>query len=323
MLLCLITLLVACTGTHPTPPVMTPALSTDSTGQVSQDVSADRTVPLTPAASMVPSLTPSVGPWKVIRQATYEQSIYQAGFLDDSFGIMVGYSGAVFYSADGGQNWSPGNNTSACRFGLDIVDQQTAWNCGNSGHVRVSTDSGKNWQAVADFGSSEPNQCRFLSFLDAHTGWAAAPQLLGVTTDGGTTWNTPALPQGIKNVAAIALRTASEGYLLDTTGTVFVTSDGGQTWATHALGLAGNEELAIAKAPTAAMRFTDARNGMVVFDLKDGVFSARTTDGGQTWMREPVAIPYQAPTLYLAHDGLTLTAIDGLSNLMVLRYQKP
>jgi photosystem II stability/assembly factor-like uncharacterized protein len=280
-------------------------------------------LPPTVAPSAVPSLTPSAGPWKVIQQALYEQSIYQAGFLDDSFGIMVGYNGAVFYSTDSGQNWSQGNNTSYCRFGLDIVDRQTAWNCGNAGHVRVSTDGGKNWQAVADFGSSEPDQCRFLSFLDARTGWAAAPELLGVTTDGGATWNTLALPEGIKDVAAIALRTATDGYLLDTTGTVFVTADGGQTWTTRSLGLAGNEKLTIARAPTAAMHFTDAQNGKVVFDLKDGVFSARTTDGGQTWKREPVAIPYDAPTLYLAHDGLTLTAIDGLFNLMVLRYQTP
>jgi photosystem II stability/assembly factor-like uncharacterized protein len=163
----------------------------------------------------------------------------------------------VYYSADGGQNWSPGKNTSFCRFGLNIVDQQTAWNCGNGGHVRVSTDGGKNWQAVANFGGSEPDQCCFLSFLDAHTGWAAAPQLLGVTTNGGSIWNKLALPKGIKDVAAIALRTATEGYLLDTTGTVFV-----------------------------------------------------TTDGGLTWKREPVAITYNAPTLYLAHDGLILTAID-------------
>jgi photosystem II stability/assembly factor-like uncharacterized protein len=275
------------------------------------------------APSPVPTLTPSVGPWKVIRQTQYEQSIYQAGFLDDSFGIMVGYNGAVYYSADGGQNWSQGQNTSACRFGLDIVDQQTAWNCGNGGHVRVSTDGGKNWQAVADFGGSEPDQCRFLSFLDAHTGWAATPELLGATTDGGATWNTLALPKGINDVATIALRTATEGYLLDTTGTVFVTTDSGKTWTTRSLGLADNEKLAIAKAPTTAMYFTDAQNGMVVFGLDNGVFSAQTTDGGQTWKREPVAIPYDVPNLYLAHDGLTLTAIDGLANLMVLQYQKP
>jgi photosystem II stability/assembly factor-like uncharacterized protein len=261
------------------------------------------------------------GPWKVIRQSVYEQSAYQAGFLDDSFGIMVGYDGAVNYTDNGGQTWSKGNNTSYCRFGLDIVDRQTAWNCGNGGHVRMSTDGGKNWQAVANFGSSEPDQCRFLSFLDTRIGWAAAPQVLGATTDGGSTWNTLTLPKGIKDVAAIALRTTTEGYLVDTTGTVFVTNDSGQTWTTRSLGLTENEKLTIAKAPTAAIRFTDAQNGMVVFALKEGVFSTRTADGGRTWKRERVGIDYKTPTLYLAHDGQTLTAIDGLFNLMVLRYQ--
>ncbi len=280
-------------------------------------------LPPTTAPTAVPASTPSTGPWQVIRQAQYEQSTYQAGFLDDSYGIMVGYNGAVYYTTDGGQNWSQGKNTSYCRFGLDLVNQQTAWNCGNAGHVRMSTDGGKNWQAVENFGGSEPDQCRFLRFLDARTGWAASPQLLGATTDGGATWNTLALPKDIKDVAAIDLRTATEGYLLDTTGKVFVTTDGGQTWTTRSLELAGNEKLTIARAPTAAIRFSDAQNGMVVFDLKDSVFSARTTDGGQTWKREPVEINYKAPTLYLAHDGLTLTAIDGLVNLMVLRYQVP
>jgi photosystem II stability/assembly factor-like uncharacterized protein len=300
-------------------PVATPiAISAPATAAV-QPVTA---LPATATSLEVPTATPSAGPWKVIRHIQYEQSLYQAGFLDDSFGIMVGYAGMVAYTTDGGENWSPGKNTSLCRFGLDIVDRQTAWNCGNGGHVRVSTDGGKTWQAVANFGSSEPDQCRFLSFLDAQTGWAASPQLLGATTDGGTTWKTLALPKGLLNIEAISLRTATEGYLLDTTGTVFVTTDGGLTWTTRSLGLAGNEKLSIASAPTAAMRFTDALHGMVVFDLMDGVFSVRTADGGKTWNREPVGITYQSPTLYLGHDGLTLTMIDKLSDLTVLRYQE-
>src|SRR5512146_3271532 len=177
------------------------------TGCASAATPTATALPPTASPTVVPTSTISTGPWQVIRQAQYEQSIYQAGFLDDSFGITVGYSGGVYYTTDGAQTWSQANNTSYCRFGLDIVDQQTAWNCGNGGHVRLSTDGGKNWQAVADFGGSEPDHCRYLSFLDARTGWAAAPELLGTTTDAGTTWNTLALPKDIKDMAAIALRT--------------------------------------------------------------------------------------------------------------------
>jgi photosystem II stability/assembly factor-like uncharacterized protein len=283
----------------------------------------DTPMPAAPtiASTVAPSQTPDSGPWQVIRHLQYVQSIYQAGFLDDDFGIMVGYSGAVYYTTDGGKTWSHGNNTSWCRFGLDIVSKEIAWNCGNGGHVRLSTDGGKNWQAVADFGGSEPDHCRMLSFLDAQTGWAATPKLLGATTDGGTTWEAVALPEGIGEISAISLRTGAEGYLLDTAGTIYITVDGGRTWTTRSLGLSADEELSIAFAPTAAMRFTDSQVGMVVFAINDSVFSARTTDGGRTWKREPVGIHYKVPALHLSHDGITLTAIDGLSDLMVLRYR--
>jgi hypothetical protein len=60
--------------------------------------------------------------------------------------------------------------------------------------------------------------------------------------------------------------------------------------------------------------WTIVEEGMVVFDLKDD---------GRTWNREPVATTYDAATLYLAHDGLMLIAIHGLSDLTVLRYQQP
>jgi len=38
------------------------------------------------------------------------------------------------------------------------------------------------------------------------------------------------LPAGAGGIAAIALRTASDGYLLDSAGVLHVTGDGGQTW---------------------------------------------------------------------------------------------
>ena len=96
--------------------------------------------------------------------------MYVAGFHDDGFGITVGYSGDVRYTTDGGQLWTSAENKSWCRYGLDIVDEKTAWHCGNGGHVRASTDGGQTWQTVADFGPNQPDHCRFLSFLDAKTG---------------------------------------------------------------------------------------------------------------------------------------------------------
>jgi photosystem II stability/assembly factor-like uncharacterized protein len=280
---------------------------------------------LPPVVSTEPPVASS---WKVVQQVAYSHPVNLAGFFNDSFGITVGFAGETHYTSDGGQTWPKAQNKSMCRFGLDIVDENVAWACGNGSGVGLTTDGGKTWQGVEDFGGLEPNHCRFMSALDAKISWAAAPKKLGATNDGGATWNTLVLPEGIQGIAAIALRTATDGYVLDTTGALFVTTDGGKTWSTYSLGLASGENLSVSSAPSAAMRFTDSNNGLVVFALKTdnvtGVFSARTTDGGQTWQREQLPIDYTLPTLYLAHDGVTLTAKHYIRNeLTVLRYQQP
>lgn len=248
-----------------------------------------------------------------------------AGFLDESFGITVGSAGEVHYTTDGGETWPQADNASLCRFGLEIVDDKLAWHCGNGGHVRVSTDGGRTWQAVADYGPNEPKHCRFLSFLDAETGWAATPYQLGATADGGASWVDVALPEGIQDIAAIALRTSTDGYLLDVAGNLFVTEDGGESWAPLSSGLIpdGKELLLGSSSPAAALRFPDADRGLVALSLKgkEGVEISivRTIDGGQTWEQEHALTTFGTP--YLTRDGTMLTIV-GLSNtITVLRYR--
>jgi photosystem II stability/assembly factor-like uncharacterized protein len=248
-----------------------------------------------------------------------------AGFLDETFGITVGSAGEVHYTRDGGETWPQADNSSLCRFGLEIVDEQLAWHCGNGGHVRVSTDGGRTWQAVTDYGPNEPNHCRFLSFLDAKIGWAATPHQLGATADGGVSWADVALPEDIRDIAAIALRTSIDGYLLDVAGNLFVTEDGGDSWSLLASGLIpeGKELLLGSSAPAAATRFPDADRGLVALSLKGkegvAIVTVHTADGGQTWGYEGALATFGAP--YLTRDGTMLTII-GLSNkVTVLRYQ--
>src|SRR5512143_1438269 len=136
-----------------------------------------------PQPTVAPATEAVKEPWQVAQKLTYTHAVYYAGFMNESFGMTVGYGGEVHYTNDGGASWPQAANSSKCRFGLEIVDDQVAWHCGNGGHVRKSTDGGKTWQAVADFGPSEPNQCRFLSFLDDTTGWAATPSQLAATND--------------------------------------------------------------------------------------------------------------------------------------------
>ena len=264
------------------------------------------------------------GSWRLVARVEAPSTTFVVEFLDASFGIAVGHRGSIRVTSDGGSTWTePERRTTARRFGLDIVDRLSAWNCGNEGHVLMTLDGGQTWQSVRSFGPDVPDHCRFLSFLDAESGWAATPRQLGATEDGGQSWRDIALPSTIQDIAAIALRTPSDGYVLDAAGDLFATHDGGETWHANTLGLEEGRRLVTSTVPMAAMRFVDGDQGVIVLqDDQTGTWAVFTADSGLTWQWEEIpGAPGRAP-LFLAPDGKTLTLYDG-TEAIVLRYNGP
>jgi photosystem II stability/assembly factor-like uncharacterized protein len=264
------------------------------------------------APGVAPTQTEGAGLWEVILQVDVQHPTIAAEFLNETFGITVGDSSQLTYTTDGARTWLQATDDAAqSRAGLDIVDERVAWLVGFGGRVWVSTDGARTWQTVSRLPYS--GHIEFISFLDTHTGWAASAESsrLWATADGGQTWVETPLPAGAGGIAAIALRTASDGYLLDKAGVLHVTADGGQSWSSQTLGL--DESLAIpVLTPSAAVRFLDADHGLIVLSLTgDGqsrVLSLRTTDGGQTWERDRV--PVSIGQFLLTHDGTILTVAD-------------
>jgi photosystem II stability/assembly factor-like uncharacterized protein len=171
-----------------------------------------------------------------------------------------------------------------------------------------------------------------ISFPETTTGWVAASHHLLATTDSGDTWTKINLPEKITTITAIALRTPTEGYLLDAQGTLFMTRDAGLTWQAHALALEENETL-INHCHLNNIYFSDTEQGTVVFASVENAqagqtWIARTTDGGRTWQREPLPpIPEIRGTIYYTHlspDGQTLTLTGtGNKHIAVLHHQAP
>jgi photosystem II stability/assembly factor-like uncharacterized protein len=272
-----------------------------------------------PPATAILTQTDDTGPWKVVLQTEVEQSMRVAAFLDESVGFTGGSAdvGRAHVSADGGRTWTLAESSAGCLFALDVVDSQVAWQC-SLGPVGVSTDGGQTWQAVTDYGN-----CQQMSFLDAQTGWIATPSQLGVTTDGGQTWTEVSLPEGVENIAAVSLRTPTDGYLLDSTGILHVTQDGGQSWSSHTLGLdLEGRPIPDRETASAAVRFFDANHGLVVVHLTGGLSSRivalRTSDGGRTWEQEEVGPASLLIALYLSHDGSVLTIADHVEQQVIV-----
>jgi photosystem II stability/assembly factor-like uncharacterized protein len=270
---------------------------------------------------------PGDGAWEVVYQSqeAVGYSTSTAGFLDDAFGVAVGCWGETLYTVNAGINWNWALNSLECGYGLDVVDRRVIWLCGDRG-IRVSTDGAQTWQVVTD-SPGDADLCRFLSFLDARTGWAATPHQLGMTVDGGATWTDVTLPENVQEIAAIDLRTAVDGYVLDKGGNLFVTRDGGQTWVSRSLGplIRGDKRLFDLASPTAAIRFLDANHGMVILSLIGGgereTLAMYTSDGGRTWEEQSLVELFGA--VHLTRDGRFLTLVDFVeSDITVCHYQE-
>ncbi len=206
---------------------------------------------------------------------------------------------------------------------MDIVDAQTIWQCGLK-NVSVSTDGGKTWRAIAD--KAGGMGC-MVAFADANTGWLGSGNKVQATSDGGATWQELVLPGEVNKVAAISLRTRSDGYLVDANGVLHITRDGGKTWSSRSLGLDAPNILGfgsgpfVNETPQAAVRFLDANRGVVILGLsgKTNLIALRTADGGQSWKEEN--LPAELGTPYLSRDGKFLSVNQWGKGLTLLKYE--
>jgi hypothetical protein len=266
----------------------------------------------------------TAGHWQVVTELNEHHNIMTAGFLDEKFGITGGVIGEMHYTSDGGQTWPNGVNESDCRYGMEIVDRQIAWTCGGMTQVRLSQDGGKTWQATANFGDYHTikTPCHSMSFHSDQSGWLANSEMFGSTEDGGQSWQIPPLPLEIQKIATLDSYTLNEGYLLDQEGVLFSTDDNGQHWRVVSKLPLGEFSMPQSVYQMAAMRFSDAEQGLVIASLKHGetekVEAFYTTDGGQTWTVE--VIPVKAGPPFLSPDGQLLTVITGANIITVLRY---
>jgi hypothetical protein len=262
-------------------------------------------------------------PWQVVKEMEIEHKPTFAAFSDELIGAtdcgMDNY--APSFTADGGNSWVRPDTHDACPNNLDIVGAQSFWQC-NAVAVNASRDGGQSLIYL----SKPIGFCGLVNFLDDEVGWGASHTNLSVTKDGAKSWVEIALPEEVNDIAAISLRTAESGYLLDFDGTLYSTTDSGQSWSAQSLPIEDSDlEMMSLGRPSAAVRFLDENNGLLIANLAGGgkseVIALHTADGGQSW--EQHLLPVKLGAVYLSHDGQYLTISDMMERGKVTLLQQP
>lgn len=273
--------------------------------------------------------------WTLVEEVQISHATNIAAFYSENKGVTVGYAGEIHTTEDAGKTWPEASNESMCRFCVDYVDENLVWCGGNGNQVCVSKDGGKTWTVagLAKLGAIHTN----IDFIDDTTGWVCTAKKLFATKDGAKNWTEVTLPENADDIATIFLRTATEGYVLTTTGVLFITTDGGATWTQKDIALASykivnaKKETALTKKDVTVsdIAFTDEKTGYIVFagNVSDGgskVFYLKTEDGGSTWSAEEVNAGdgYLASAVALSADGKFLTLGSVSKKFVVLKNDK-
>jgi photosystem II stability/assembly factor-like uncharacterized protein len=118
-------------------------------------------------------------------------------FYDDNRGIIVGSSGVIRYTKNGGTTWTtatvsglPAGNTLSSNsiYAVQIIDSLNTWASGTKVLLK-STDLGQTWTYVAPNITVSDSVFYTLGFRDKNLGYVGGYKgALSKTTDGGSTW---------------------------------------------------------------------------------------------------------------------------------------
>jgi photosystem II stability/assembly factor-like uncharacterized protein len=109
-------------------------------------------------------------------------------FTDENTGIIVGDSGTILKTTDGGLTWSSiSSGTTKNLNSVDFPNALTGFAVGNSGTIIKTIDGGSSWTSIEPFPFSANYHC--VKFPDENTGWVTDSQAdILRTWDGGLTW---------------------------------------------------------------------------------------------------------------------------------------
>ena len=210
-------------------------------------------------------------------------AVWNVSFSNNQIGAIVGQSGYIFKTTDGGLTWAMLNNgIGGVEFrDLEMFDDSAGLAVGDNGYFLRTSNGGNHWETgrlqVTGVVVGRNENLQAVSVVDAN--FAVAAGFDGVvykTSDRGVTWQSigyPNLP-GEYFISDVKFIDHNLGYVVGNRPNIpqglFRTTDGGASWTPIFPNLGYSID------------FTDANHGWV---LSASGFGYRTTNGGGTWQQ--------------------------------------
>ncbi len=193
-------------------------------------------------AGLLPAAAYAAGTWKSQTSGT-TSLLSSVTFPDASHGWVVGDSGTILATSDGGTTWSAQNSGSdAALNAVSFPDANHGWavgtgqnTLGNLGTILATTDGGATWTTQHRYSGTYYDLVS-VAFTDATNGWVVGGRGMNInspgifpTADGGATWTAQKYGTA-DDLRSVAFTDGTHGWAVGTGGTILTTDDGGTSW---------------------------------------------------------------------------------------------
>jgi photosystem II stability/assembly factor-like uncharacterized protein len=229
---------------------------------------------------LYPSL-PDVATWQAVQQYDITNDLYDVHFASDDEGWIVGSTGTIAHSVDGGKTWQRQySSTSRTLKGIHFSDSNRGWAAGQYGTILRTTNGGSTWSYI---NSGVLDDLNAIQFVSSSKGWAVGENGTVLATSNGYNWN-PESSGTSRDLNDVYFVSSYRGWAVGSYGTILRTTNGGQTWTPQQSGTSS---------ALYGVYFVNYYKGWVVGS--QGTI-LHTQDAGQTWTSQENGVPYNTFT---------------------------
>jgi photosystem II stability/assembly factor-like uncharacterized protein len=134
----------------------------------------------------VPDFSPLYGEGDI---AIYDD-LFAVSTPDGRHAVAVGFFGAAYVTADGGESWSlHATGTQKSLYDVSMADERRGWAVGQRGLILRTEDGGTTWTRQENAKEEQGSQLFAVHAVDANTAWVVGEWGTRLfTDDGGKTW---------------------------------------------------------------------------------------------------------------------------------------